>query len=316
MPHIYKGVKWPLFQEPETKEARVTTATPQRALTKTALSWPPEALPFAYSIACIDIVLQRSQEANAAYYEAINALELPGCQALITKAKVQAPDTNAWSIKTIKKLLKKGVKSLEKGEDIRDLPWFSSVEQYKDNADILNFYKLVCEFVRVGFNRQEDLAENRPKVLAEKAPFLSMAVVFRAIAKYCEVKLENWNKYRPDGIDKVMTGNDPTTRSERKNVRPKKRDIKERYKQLKWVLLKNKLLLKYANLWYRCRVNPGKIELYLNELDKEAQKIDTSRFTNNELKKFETEYYPDRSNIETVIAPFDEATGYPRKWRK
>ena len=90
-------------------------------------------------------------------------------------------------------MLKKGIKSLEKDKDIPSLPWLTTIEQYKDNADILHFYKLVSEFVRVGFNSRADLAEERPKVLVENAPFLFFAITFRAIAEYCQVKLKNWN---------------------------------------------------------------------------------------------------------------------------
>ena len=118
MTHKYMGVDFPLYQEPKTKAAGPTAPTSQHILTDTALRWPPEALPFACATACVQIVLLRSHEASAAYSEAIKALELPGCQALIKKAKIKAPDTNAWSSKTIKKLLEKSIKSLEKGKKL------------------------------------------------------------------------------------------------------------------------------------------------------------------------------------------------------
>lgn len=295
MPHIYKGVTFPLYQEPETKTVgRPAAPIPQRALTKTQLNWPPEALPFAYAIACIDIVSQHSREASVAYYEAIEALELPGCQALIKMAKIQAPDTNTWSSKTIKKLLEKGIKSLEKGKDILSLPWLTATEQYKDDADYLHFIESIREFIRIGFNRQIDRENERYKVLAEKAPFLFMAVVFRTIAEYCKVKLENWNKYRTDDIDRMMNSN-PTKRQERL----KKKEIKQTYKRFKWALLHNVKLLKYADFWYKSRVNPGNIEQYLSDLANQNPPI-----------------ILERCRVENDIAACDEATGYPRKWRK
>ncbi len=146
----------------------------------------------------------------------------------------------------------------------------------------------------MGFNRQADLAEKRPKVLTEKAPFLFMTVVFRAIAEYCEVKLENWNKYRPDDIDHLMNSS-PTERQKRL----KKRDIKQTYKHFKWALHHNTKLLKYADQWYKCRVNPGNIEQYLNDLANQNPPI-----------------ILERGRVDNHIAPCDEATGYPRKWRK
>ncbi|MFC1951586.1 hypothetical protein ACFLYI_00900 [Chloroflexota bacterium] len=164
-------------------------------------------------------MLLRSHEASAAYHEAIKALELPGCQALINIAKAQAPNTNAWSSKTLKKSLEKGIKSLEKGKDIPNLPGLTSIEQYKDNADILHFFKRVSDFIRVGFNRQIDREDERHKVLAEKAPNLFGATVIRVIAEYCQVKLVNWDKYRPDNIDHLMISNQPRDRNALKSKR-------------------------------------------------------------------------------------------------
>jgi hypothetical protein len=311
MPHKYMGVTFPLYQEPKTKKGP-NAPTPQRPLTEAAHYWPPEALPFAYAIACIVIVLRRSHEASAAYYEAIKALELPGCQALINMAKIKAPDTNTWSSKTIKKLL-------EKGKDVPKLPWLTTSEQYKDNADYLYFIERIREFIRVGFNRQADLAKKRPKVLAEEAPFLFMAVVFRTIAEYCKVKLENWNKYRPDDIERIMTGDDPTTRPERSYIRPKKKEIRGTYKHLKWVLHHDKKLLKYADLWYKSRVNPGSIEVYvageIERINREAEKLSTHELEQYYRNKRKLTF-PSPDRIDTDIAPCDEATGYPRKWRR
>lgn len=56
-------------------------------------------------------------------------------------------------------------------------------------------------------------------------------------------------------------------------------------------------LLQDADHWYKCRVNPGTIEAYLNELAKDGICLE-------------------RGYIESAIAPCDQATGYPRKWRK
>lgn len=317
MPHKAYGIEWPLYRESkeylEAKKAKAQVAmalTPQRALSEAAHYWPPEALPFAYAVACVDIVLLRSPEASAAYYEVIEALELPGCQLLIGKARIHASDTNRWSSETIK--------AQSEGKAVSGLPrlWFDAYKQYKDNADCLLFIERIHEFIRIGFNRQVDRENERYKVLAEKAPFLFGVSVFRTIAEHCKVRLEHWNKYRPDDIDRIMTRGDPTTRTERLRIRPKKKEIRETYEHLKWALRHDAKLLKYAYQWYQCRVNPGSIEVYLDKLDKQARKIDTSKFTKHELKKFEATYYPSRSNIETAIAPFDEATGYPRKWRK
>ena len=57
-------------------------------------------------------------------------------------------------------------------------------------------------------------------------------------------------------------------------------------------------------------MSPIKINavLFANQLKKSLEAY------RDELAK--DDKYLERSNIEAAIAPYDEATGYPRKWRK
>jgi hypothetical protein len=252
MPHKFWGVEFPLFQEPKAKAKSLKTPAPQNIQTKGAFYWPQEALPFACATACVQIVLQHSRKARAAYYEAIKALESPGCQDLINEAEVQTPKTNIWSIKTLKKLLE--VKAIRKPS------WLKAINQFKDNEDVIQFFERISEFIRIGFNSQVDRDNERYKVFAENAPNLFGATVIRIIVEYCEEEPENWSKYTPDKSAHILTSN-PTRRSERL----KKRDLIQTYKHYKWVLRHDKKLREYADQWYKCRVNPGTIEAYLNE---------------------------------------------------
>ena len=266
--------------EPELK-----TPTPQRALTGAAHYWALEALSFANAAACVDIVLLRSQEASAAYYEAVKALELPGCQALIsdTKKAVSAYASN------LQQFTHKVTTAARKGQFTPP----DKLHKYVDNDDYLLFIERVRDFIRVGFNRQIDRDNEACKVRLESAPTLFGFIIIRAIAEHCKVKLESWNKYRPDDIDRIMSGN-PSTRPERQL----KKVIGQAYRRNAWALRHDSKLLKDADQWYKCRVNPGTIEAYLNEA---APLSETGL---------------ERSNVQTAIAPYDEATGYPRKWRK
>ncbi|MFC2033595.1 hypothetical protein ACFLUB_03675 [Chloroflexota bacterium] len=163
----------------------------------------------------------------------------------------------------------------------------------------MTYFECIHEFARVGFNRKEDRKDQLHKVLAEKAPYLFGAILVRTIAEACKIRLSDWSKYRTDDIEYIMTGKDPTTRMERDYVRLKKKEVREIYEKcLKWVFRHDGKLLKGADQWYKCRVNPGTIEAYLNEA---APLSETGL---------------ERSNVQTAIAPYDEATGYPRKWRK
>ncbi|MFC1907448.1 hypothetical protein ACFLW8_05125 [Chloroflexota bacterium] len=292
--------------------AGTTTPTPQRVLTGAAHYWPPEALPFAYATACIEIVLLHSPEANIAYYEAIEALELPGCQALIKMANIHGPDNNEW--------ISKLIKSRGKGKASPGLPklWFDTSKQYKENDDYQSFIEQISNFVRVGFNRQVDQDNERHKVIAEKARFLFAAILIRTIAEYCKVRLKDWNKYRTNDIERIMTSN-PTTSPERL----KKREIRQTYNRYKWALHHDFKLLKYADLWYKCRVNPGSIDQYLSD-ESDRINLHASQLSNQELEAHYAESktnrqidrYPERSNIEAAIAPCDEAIPGYRKWRK
>ena len=98
------------------------------------------------------------------------------------------------------------------------------------------------------------------------------------------------NLYYPD--DTMLCN--PSTRTERsiKSV------LVKAFKHDGFVLRHDTKLLKEADKWYKCRVNPGTIEAYLDELAKVNIDADL-----------------DRGNLENAIAPCDRATGYPRKWR-
>ena len=291
MPHKAYGINWPIYQEPKTKLGRQAPTnnlpTPQRALTETTLFWPPEALPFAYALACVDIVLLRSPEAEAAYHRAIKVLELPGNQALLRDAISEHENTQ--------KDIGNFIRAIEKGSA---LPQMNIKHQYESDPDYKHYIERVLEFIRVGFNRQEDQDNERHKVIAEKTRFLFSVVVIRTIVEYCKVKLENWNKYRPDAIDRVMTGPDPTKRRERNYIRLKRKEIRQIYKCYKWVRLHNVKLLEIADHWYQSRVVFSGPEEYCRE----------------HYKK--TGIWLDSGNVDGEIATIDHATGYPRKWRK
>lgn len=268
MTHEAYGVKWPLYQEPKTVQPK--SSKPEPSLSDGALlRWPNEAMPFPYALACLDIVLLRSEEACNSYREILNKLDLPGCDSLLSDMVVALN-------------LPKYIVGLSGGIKKRS----------KKNPDLKEYLESISKFVKVGFNRTIDQQNERWKVEYENAPFLLGAIILKTIADYCKVSLKDWNKYRPESNDQLMTKNQTTTPK-----RLEKNQLVELYKKLKWVNKhRNYQLIKAADLWYECRVNPGTIELCLNA---NADK-----------------YTLERSNVETEIAPCDEATGYPRKWRK
>jgi len=278
---------------------------PQRTLTDAAHYWPPEALPFARALACVDIVLLRSEEAGAIYCEAVKALELPGCQALISQAKEHASDTIVWTNSLI------GARARGKAAPKPPTAWGDAYGQYKDDADCLFYIGRIRNFILRGFNRQIDQDNEAWKVLPDNAPYLVAVVCCRTVAEHCKAKLENWNRSRPGDIDRIMREKP----AKRDRGRDAYRMLTKLYKHYTWALRHDAKLLKGADKWYKSRVDPGTIEAYRDELAKEAQKIDTSNFTTKELKDFEAAYYTDQGNLSAAIEPYNEVTGYLCKRR-
>lgn len=274
MPHKAFGVEWPIYQK------KTVPGAPQTALGDEAHYWTP----FGYAVALVDIVLLRSQEAAAAFNEAAKSWDLPGCQAILVEAKGNAPDTNEWAVKT--------VQARERGKPLPGLPgmWFDAYDRYKDNADFLVLNERVREFIRVGFNRQEDRDNDRCKVTMQGAPILYLCVIARTLLQYCKVKLEDWNKYRPDNIDRLMK-EEPGPRAERL----KKKTIIQIYKSLGCQLRHDSKLLQDADHWYQSRVVYSGPEAYSRDL----------------YKKNGVFLQP--GNVGKFIRPYDSVTNYPKR---
>ncbi len=139
------------------------------------------------------------------------------------------------------------------------------------------------------------------------------------------MKLEDLNKYRPARIDgklydiNVVMRDRPTAGIGRKIYR----NFADTYQSLKFMLKHDAKLLKDADQWYKCRVDPGSIEQYISDeserIIRQADQLSSQKleehYHESKINK-RIDRYPERSNIETAIAPCDEATGYPRKWRE
>jgi len=284
-------------------DERATRGSRGSLLSRETHHWPLESLEFAYAVACVEIVLLHSDKANTIYNEIREAWELPGCRDLIGGFKDCLPVTNDWQAKALK--------AREKGEPIPDCPdewldtYFKHAPAYFEgeahNIDWEYLLNKIKELILVGFNRQIDQDNETWKVIPYTSPYLAGVIILRSQAEYCKVKLENLNKYRPTRIDSqlydlnTIMADKPTAGTERQIYRK----LVKVYQDYGFTLKHDAKLLKDADQWYKCRVNPGSIEAYLDE-----------------LANLDLPIYLERSNIETAIAPYDEATGYPRKWRE
>jgi hypothetical protein len=164
--------------------------------------------------------------------------------------------------------------------------------KYGENTDVIHYTKVIDKFVLDTFNRKEDKDNLRHGVTLMPTPFskgsryLHAAIEFRSLANYYAFNPE---KYMDLEAENAMTSN--------KDSRIKRR-LTQFFKKLRlWDMSHKKSLINDAESWYKSRICPGNIEKYRDEL----------ALSNK---------YPERGNIENLIAPYDVATGYPRKWRK
>jgi len=264
----------------------------QKLFSEATHYWPSQSLLFAYAMACVQVVLLH-EEADKSYQEAKDAWGLPDCQEVINGYKSGLNEIDAQ----IKRLCATG----RKFKRIDTIPLTDAPEPNDDNyIDSTDFSKLldsIAEFIKVGFNRGIDQANETWKVVPSlDAPWLYKAVTTWALGDYLGIKLEDWNKYKPlvrggksYDTEDIMT-NKPTDRVHREVV-----SLFKRYGKL----VHDKKLLKDAAQWYKCRVNPGTITDYLSELADQPTPI-----------------ILERGRVSNDLAPYDEAIGYPRQWRK
>ena len=265
--------------------------------------WPFKRLPESkldtYAIACVETALKYSEDAQQIYAAIIQSWELPECQVLIGDYVQAKQDTRTY--------LSNQYKAVIRNQPLPSWPnaWIEVIAKHKDNTDFHKLLKYVADFVLTAFNRKQDVENQAPKVLPRESPYLGKALVFSSLLDYLSEKPElRGPRVIPDNeltqfrwFCRTLSSN-PTTRMSRQVRRQIVRTLRRNFN-----LHHYSKLLGDAEKWYKSRVNPGTIEDYLQELadlDIEGEKP----------------IYPDRGRIENDIAPCDEATGYPRQWRK
>jgi len=261
-----------------------------------AIYWPFERLPDskleAYAGACLETALKSSAEAGDIYTKIVLSCELPGCQKFIEDLAQCKQNHRAW--------LRNRAEAVVRNEPPPDYPNEWVEVKHRDNADFYELNKYVADLIRVGFNRKVDLENQIPKVIPRKSPYVVRAIFSYSLSDYLKMRPElkgprvisdtELTEFR--WFLNILASN-PTT----KMSRQVRRQIVRTLRKNDFTLHHYQAIVDGAEKWYKCRINPGSIEAYRDELAKDNK-------------------YLERSNIETAIAPYDEATGYPRKWRK
>lgn len=266
--------------------------------------WPFKRLPGSrlatYAFACVESALKYSEEAQAIYARIVQSWELPGCQALIHEMARPKEDTSTWLCSLDE--------ALNGDKPLLDWPtaWTDAFATARDNADFCTLWKCAGYFVLMSFNRKGDLDNRAPKVIPfapGKDPYLAMAVVVYSLMDYLAMRpeVEGPRAWSDESLTRFVRfcgdalAGASTTRKERESGQAIRQTLRREGYKLKHY----SKMRRDAEAWYKCRVSPGTIEAYLDELAKADIHADL-----------------DRGNLENAIAPYDEATGYPRKWRK
>lgn len=249
----------------------------------------------AYAMACFNSVLMHSEEVQLIFDLMIRTWQLPGCQKLMQTYHKRQPETREWYRELARSIIQKHPKPEYPAACIEDIK--------NAGADIqLNkIIRCLDAIVKLGFNRKSDLDNRILKIRPETSPYLVEAIFSSSIMYHLVI---SGIEYKRDTVltdDELkqlrafskLLESDPTTRIEMKN----KHVIVQTLKGSGFTLCHNEKISEYAEQWYKSRVNPGTIEAYVDELAKSGILLDRGRIGNN-------------------IAICDQATGYPRKWRK
>jgi len=272
--------------------------------------WPcAESLVFPYALACVEIVLMTSNGANNIFHDIMQAWRLPGCQGVlddITPLTQTLTEVFIHLTREQDNLLAESevtvarINTNSKYVDLKE--WFQSdrFKQLSEHPDFQYLLNRVKELILTGFNHKIDQENQKWKVKPETSSLLTLAIIFVSVVDYKKIQpLDSISIKVLDGgklkEDSYKMPSNPSTRGERSERALARKALKLG----RFVQRRNTTLWKNAVQWYKCRVNPGSITDYLNELADQDPPI-----------------IRERARISLDLAPYDEATGYPRQWRK
>jgi len=278
--------------------------------TKYAHRWPDAALPMAYAMACVEVVSKNSEKASSIYKNILKAWVKPETNDLYIEvtSRMSNSEVEEWKelIRHPESLIKSDINEpwIKFPLALQDEDYIKSFleENFEIDSDsveeefpgVVNLFKLIYEFIFVGFNREIEIKKGKYRVIPTLSPpWLLLSVIYRTGFESKNITLDKMRKiYKVRKIkgkiydfEEVMTKQPMSYRH---------RWVVAAAKQTKVVLHHDKKFINAAWLWYQCRVvHPG-IEGFL---DSEAEK-------GNHL---------DLKNIQKEIQVCDHAIGYQRR---
>lgn len=276
--------------------------------------WALASLPFAYSMACVEVVKKYSEKAALIYNQIIEAWSKPSIRELYKELFSKIPEVEQEEIKqafihperSFSPDPNKPFKDIEElftdfeinekfllEENIKGL---LPPEQWKNVGEVTYLALLIMKFIIYGLNREDDIEEGKIRVFpSEKHIWLILAVVMRTAFEHADITLEkvrNFYKLKKDDkgniVDyhKILT-EQPMSRTHRRMIRyGKKANLK---------LKNDRIFMDAARLWYQCRVVYPSI---------------------NKFCEAPENYKYDPKNVYKKIHPCDEAAGYQGSRRK
>lgn len=284
-------------------DARVTQHAGPSLLGKAINYWLRESLIFAHAMACVEIVLLRSDEANAVYRDIVNSWGLPGCQEICNATLPHIPNIlpKPLLVDEFVKFLKEELTS-DTGSFQALITWLSSDRfwQLTEHQDFQYLHNRIKDLILIGFNRKIDRDNQAWKVTPDNLPFGGLIVIIslRSVAEYYNTQPQDLFQLKVKVADKIhdlnKVGRTPTTRQ----GRDARQGAIQTLKGSGYVLRHDKTLLELADHWYQSRVIYSGPEEYCRE----------------HYKKLGIWLEP--TNISRDIAVMDFATGYPRNRHK
>jgi hypothetical protein len=249
----------------------------------------------AYATACFNSVLLHSEEIPLIFDFMVQMWRLPDYQKLMRIYHKRLPETREWYRQCAQAIRKNCPRPNFPAVCIED------VKAVLKDFQPTQMIKCLDTIIKLGFNRESDLENHILKIRPETSPYLVEAIFSASIMYHLTTSGMDSKQ------DKVLTEeelkqlrrfsslleSDPTNRAGMKT----KHAIIRTLKGTGFTLCHNEKIGEYAEQWYKSRIEPGTIEAYVDELAKSGVILDRGRIGNN-------------------IAICDQATGYPRKWRK
>lgn len=271
----------------------------------------PESMPLILCGACLMVVLQSSEKAEAIYRKIVQSYSLPGMQAVSKAADVELPRRERRAMLR-RNLRAVKARRLEGNDGLKPvfpdvIFWRSMNEEVVGVADraatrleselddgsrldVEHWWELVGKLIKVGFNRESDQENGIFRVTAETSPTLAEAIRDRSLAQFKGVEVmndETMKGIRMGGKTYDWTkllADIPSTRAHRSRTAA--------YQDAGYRLRHDKSIVRKACLWYLSRVEYSSPEEFCLDM----------------FVKGEAELYG--TNGRNEIRECDEALGY------